>query len=68
MPGPADIGLRNQVIAYSNTGMKERHIAQHLGVSRETVNRVLRRRVETGSLDPGKSTGHPRITTAQDDR
>ena len=67
MPGPTDIGLRNQMIAYSNTGMKQRDIAQHLGVSRETVIRVLRRRVETGSLAPGKSTGRPHITTAQDD-
>lgn len=68
MPGPINIGLRNQVVAYSNTGMKQGEIAQIIGVSRATVNRVLRRRVETGSVDPGKSTGRPRITTAREDR
>ncbi len=62
MPGPTNIGLINQ-FAYSNTDMKQSDIAHRVGVSRETVNRVLRRRVAR-NLDTDKSTGRPSVTTA----
>ena len=68
MPHPTNIGLRNQMLAYRNVGMKQGEIARRLHVSRQTVNRVLRKSVLTGSLSPGKSTGRPRVTTARGDR
>lgn len=68
MPRPTGIGTRNRIQAFADTGMSQADIAERVGVSRETVNRILKRNRETGSLVPGKSTGRPRVTTQRDDR
>ena len=68
MPRPTGTGPRNRIQAFADTGMSQADIAERVGVSRETVNRILKRNRETGSLVPGKSTGRPRVTTQRDDR
>lgn len=68
MPRPTGIGLRHQILAFSQAGLSQLDIAERVGVRRETVSRILVRRRETGSLDPGRSTGRPRISTERDDR
>ena len=68
MPRPTGIAQRNRIFAYAETGMTQADIAERVGVTRETVSRILKRNRETGSLDPGKSTGRPRVSTQRDDR
>lgn len=68
MPRPTGIGVRNRILAFADTGMTQTDIAERVGVTRETVSRILKRNRETGSLDPGKSTGRPRVSTQRDDR
>ena len=68
MPRPTPIGLRHEILALAREGMPQGDIAGRVGVRRETVNRILHRHATTGSLEPGKSTGAPRKTTARQDR
>jgi len=68
MPGPLDIGLRNQIVAYNDAGLSNRQIAARVHVSRRTVIRILQRQAANGTLRPGRSTGRPRITTPRNDR
>ena len=68
MPRPTPIGLRHEILALAHEGMPQGDIAGRVGVRRETVNRILHRHATTGSLEPGKSTGAPRKTTARQDR
>ncbi|XP_076329925.1 uncharacterized protein LOC143235564 [Tachypleus tridentatus] len=67
MLGPTDVDLRNKMVAYNNAGLKQGDIAKRLDVSRQTVNRVLRRRALTESVSLSRPTGRPRTTTARDD-
>ena len=68
MARPTGIGIRNRILAFSQAGLSQNAIAGRLGITRETVNRILKRNRETRRLDPGKSTGRPRISTARVDR
>lgn len=68
MPRPTGIGVRHRILAYADTGLSQTAIAARIGVRRETVNRILKRNQQTGSVDPGKSTGRPRVSTVRDDR
>lgn len=68
MPGPIGIGRRHRIIALAETGRSQQAIAENVGVTRETVNRILKRNRETGSVDPGRSTGRPRASTERQDR
>ena len=43
-------------------------IAARVGLTRATVNSILKRHAATGSLVPGKSSGAPRKTTPRQDR
>ena len=47
---------------------KQGAIAARVGLTRATVNRILKRHAATGSLVPGKSSGAPRKTTPWQDR
>lgn len=67
MPRPTGIGVRHQILALSQAGLSQLDFAERVGVRRETVCRILVRRRETGRLDPGRSTGRPRISTERDD-
>ena len=68
MPRPTAIGTRHAIFALAREGMRQGYIAARVGVARKTVNRILLRQAATGSLEPGKSTGAPRKTTARQDR
>ena len=68
MPRPTGIGVCHRILAYADTGMTQADIAECVGITRETVNRILMRNRETGSLVPGKSTGRPRVSSQRDDR
>ena len=68
MPRPTPMGIRHEVFALAREGIKQGAIAAHVGLTRATVNRILKRYAATGSLVPGKSSGAPRKTTPRQDR
>ena len=61
-------GIRHEVLALSRGGMRQSVIAGCIGLTRATVNRLLRRHVALGTLLLGKSRGAPRKTTPRQDR
>ena len=68
MPRPTPMGIRHEVYAFVRKGIKQGAIAARVGLTRATVNRILKRHAATGSLVPGKSSGAPRRTTPRQDR
>ena len=68
MPHPTPMGIRHEVFALAREGIKQGAIAACVGLTRATVNRILKRHAATGSLVPGKSSGAPRKTTPRQDR
>ena len=65
---PTPMGIRHEVFALAREGIKQGAIAARVGLTRATVNRILKRHAATGSLVPGKSSGAPRKTTPRQDR
>ena len=63
MPRPTPMVIRHEVFALACEGIKQGAIAALVGLTRATVNRILKRHAATGSLVPGKSSGAPRKTT-----
>ena len=59
MPRPTPMGIRHEVFALAREGIKQGAIATRVGLTRATVNRILKRHAATGSLVPGKSSGAP---------
>ena len=68
MPHPTPMGIRHEVFALAREGINQCAIAAHVGLTRATVNRILKRHAAIGSLVPGKSLGAPRKTTPRQDR
>ena len=68
MPRPTPMGIRHEVFALAREGIKQGAIAACVGLTRATVNLILKRHAATGSLVPGKSSGAPRKTTPRQDR
>ena len=68
MPRPTPMGIRHGVFALACEGIKQGAIAAHVGLTRATINRILKRHAATGSLVPGKSSGAPGKITPQQDR
>ena len=68
MPRPTPVGIRHEVFALAREGIKQGAIAACVGLTRATVNRILKRHAATGSLVPGKSSGAPRKTIPRQDR
>ena len=68
MPRPAPIGTRHEILALAREGMRQGDISAKVSVARKIVNRILLRQASTASLEPGKSTGAPRKTTAHQER
>ena len=62
------MGIRHEVFALAREGINQGAIAARVGLTRATVNRILKRHVATGSLVPGKSSGAFRKTTPRQDR
>ena len=67
MSRPTSMGIRHEVFALAREGIKQGAIAARVGLTRATVNRILKRHAATGSLVPGKSSGAPRKTTLRKD-
>ena len=67
MPRPTPMSIRHEVFALAREGIKQGAIAARVGLTRATVNRILKRHAATGSLVPGKSSGAPRKTTPRQD-
>ena len=65
MPRPTPMGIRHEVFALAREGIKQGAIAAHAGLTRATVNRILKRHAATGSLVPGKSSGPKDNTSAR---
>ena len=63
MPRPTPTGIRHEVFALAREGIKQGVIVARVGLTRATVNCILKRHAATGSLVPGKSSGAPRKTT-----
>ena len=59
--------FRHKVLALARQGMWQGAIAGCVGLTRATVNRILRRHAATGTLVPGKSMGAHRKTTPRQD-
>ena len=68
MPRLTPMSIRHEVFALACEGIKLGAIAAGVGLTRATVNRILKRHAATGSLVPGKSSGAPRKTTPRQDR
>ena len=68
MPRPTPMCIRHEVFALAREGIKQGAIVARVGLTRATVNRILKRHAATWSLVPGKSSGAPRKTTPQQDR
>ena len=68
MPRPTPMCIRHEVFALAREGIKQGAIAARVGLTRATVNRILKRHAATGSLVPGKSSGAPRKTTPRQHR
>ena len=49
-------------------GMRQGAIAHWVGITRATVNRILKKHATTGSLVPGKSSGAPHKAEPRQDR
>ena len=64
----APMGIRHEVFALAREGIKQGAIAARVGLTRATINRILKRHAATESLVPGKSSGAPRKTTPRQDR
>ena len=56
------------VFALAREGIKQGATAARVGLTRATVNRILKRHAATGSLVPVKFSGAPRKTTPRQDR
>ena len=67
MPCPTPMGIRHEVFALARKGIKQGAIAARVGLTRATINRILKRHAATGSLVPGKSSGAPQKTTPRQD-
>ena len=67
MPRPTPMGIRHEVFALAREGIKQGAIAARVGLTRATVNHILKRHAATGSLVQGKSSGAPRKTTPRQD-
>ena len=67
MPRPNGTGTHNRILAFAEEGLTQKNMAQQVGITRATDNRILKRHQETGSLDPGWSSGRPRMSTARQD-
>ena len=65
---PTPMGIKHEVFALAHEGIKQGAIAARVGLTRDIVNRILKRHAATGSLVPGKSSGAPRKTTPRQDR
>ena len=68
MPRPTPMGIRHEVFALARKGIKQGATAARVGLTRATVNSILKRHAATGFLVPGKSSGAPRKTTPRQDR
>ena len=68
MPRPTPMSIRHEVFALAREGIKQGAIAARVGLTRATVNRILKRHAATGSLVPGKCSEAPRKTTPRQDR
>ena len=68
MPRLTPMGIRHEGFAFARESIKQGAIAARVGLTRATVNRILKRHAATGSLVPGKSSGAPRKTTSRQDR
>lgn len=58
------IDLRERVVAAVDKGLAKRDVAEAFGVSVRTLNRYLRLRRETGSLEPREIPGRPSVKGA----
>ena len=68
MPRPTPMGIRHEVFALAREGINQGSIAARVGLTRATVNCILKRHAATGSWVPGKSSGASRKTTPRQDR
>ena len=66
MPRPTP-SIRYKLLAPASEGMRQSDTAGRVGLTRATINRILRRHAATGTLVPDKSTGAPRKTTPRQD-
>ena len=62
------LAKRALIIVRSNQGASARLIERETGIPRRTIGDILKRYRETGSFEPGKSSGRPRKTSSRDDR
>ena len=67
MPCPTPIGIRHEVLAFALEGMRESAIAGHVGLTRATINHILRRHAASGALFTLISKGDPWKTTPRQD-
>ena len=67
MPRPNPMGIRHEVFALAREGIKQGAIAALVGLTRATVNRILKGHAATGYLVPGKFSGAPRKTAPRQD-
>src|SRR6516225_4502535 len=64
MGKPYSNDLRERVVAAIDTGHTREEVAELYNLALSTVGRFIRRKRETGSVEPGKFGGHKTFTLA----
>ena len=67
MPRWTLMDMSHEMLAPAHWSMQQSAISSHVGLTRATINCILRRHVANGILLPGKSTGAPLKTTPRQD-
>ncbi len=66
---PLSLDLRHRIVAaYERRGSTQAQIAQRFEVGQATVERLVRLKRETGSLDPKPHAGGPTLRVTEADR
>lgn len=63
---PYSLDLRQKIVDAVDSGLTHEDVADRFAVSTDTVSRYLKRRRETGSLDPTPSPGRDPLIQSDD--
>lgn len=67
MPRSTDDSIRKLIVQHRQEGKSVKEIAEIFKISTRTVINIYKRYEQTGSVSAEKSTGRPRLTTAEED-
>ena len=59
---------RQLALGMLEVGIRQDHVARHLGCTQGTISNLVRRFRQSGSVDDRSRSGRPRVTTVRQDR